>query len=75
MRGGRWGTVSGRRLASHFDILTNRNETKPLPSSQGETYDPSFGVHFLNKSIGIKLDIPLFKGGSFNECYLISAGL
>lgn len=38
-------------------------------------YDPSFCIHFLNKGIGIKLDPPLFEGGSFNDCYLSSAGL
>lgn len=38
-------------------------------------YNPSFCIHLLNKGIDIKLVTPLFKGGSFNECYLSSAGL
>lgn len=38
-------------------------------------YNPSFSIHVLNKGIDIKLDTPLFKGGSFNEYYLSSAGL
>lgn len=38
-------------------------------------HHPSFCIHFLNKGIVIKLDTPLFKGGSFNEWCLSSAGL
>lgn len=64
----------GEDWQAHSDISINRNETKLLPSSHRETYDPSFWIICFNKCIGIKLDIPFFKEGVLMSVTLFLQG-
>jgi len=60
----------GEDWQAHSDTSVNRNETKLLPSIQGETYDPSFWIHLCSKGTGTELDILYLK-----ERVLMSATL